>query len=119
MKYPEKSVPGLVLTILSLALAPALSRADADFSMPVMDVFTITGKGLVATGRIESGSVTDGEVVCLERQAGGGRREVTVGGIEQFMKILESASAGENVGLLLTGLEKGDVTRGDRVIGTC
>jgi elongation factor Tu len=84
---------------------------DKDFLMPVEDVFTISGRGTVATGRIERGKVkVNGEVEIL----GMGKDTVktTVTGVEMFRKLLDEGMAGDNVGLLLRGIERKDVVRG-------
>jgi translation elongation factor EF-Tu-like GTPase len=88
---------------------PALSGL---FVMKVEDVFSISGRGVVVTGKVEAGSVRKGDAVVL-RSAAGTTRRCRVTGVEKFRKILESASAGDNVGLLLEGVEKGDIARGD------
>lgn len=88
---------------------------DKHFLMPVEDVFTITGRGTVATGRIESGIINSGdpvEIVGLVEK----KLTSTVTGVEMFKKILDHGQAGDNVGLLLRGIEKTDIRRG-MVIG--
>ena len=91
---------------------PQPERAiDKPFLMPVEDVFSITGRGTVGTGRIESGKVKVGEeveVVGLDNKIG----TTTVTGVEMFQKILEEGEAGDNAGLLLRGVEKEDLKRG-------
>ena len=91
---------------------PQPERAiDKPFLMPVEDVFSITGRGTVGTGRIESGKIKVGdevEVVGLENKIG----STTVTGVEMFQKILEEGEAGDNAGLLLRGVEKEDLKRG-------
>jgi elongation factor Tu len=91
---------------------PQPERAiDKPFLMPVEDVFSITGRGTVGTGRIESGKIKVGEeveVVGLENKIG----TTTVTGVEMFQKILEEGEAGDNAGLLLRGVEKEDLKRG-------
>ena len=85
--------------------------ADLPFLMPVEDVFTITGRGTVATGRVERGSIKLGEeveVVGLSEDS----RKTTVTGIEMFRKLLDSAEAGDNIGALLRGVAKADIERG-------
>ena len=84
---------------------------DKPFLMPVEDVFSITGRGTVATGRIERGVVNSGEAVDL---IGMGAEDLksTVTGVEMFRKILERGEAGDNVGLLLRGIEKTQIKRG-------
>ena len=83
---------------------------DKPFLMPVEDVFTITGRGTVATGRVERGQVKIGDVV--EIVGLGANKSTTVTGIEMFRKSLDSAMAGDNAGLLLRGVERKDIERG-------
>ncbi|MBR5534214.1 MAG: elongation factor Tu, partial [Ruminiclostridium sp.] len=86
-------------------------KADMAFLMPVEDVFTITGRGTVATGRVERGQLNLGdkvEIVGLQEEA----RETTVTGIEMFRKLLDYAEAGDNVGTLLRGVDKKEIERG-------
>ena len=83
-----------------------------NFRITVEDVFTITGRGTVITGRIASGIIREGETVTLQR-VDGSQMQVVVGGIEMFRKILKSASAGDNVGLLIRNVTKADIGRGD------
>jgi len=80
------------------------------FLMPVEDVFSISGRGTVATGRVESGAIKVGDEV--ERVGIRETRKCVVTGVEMFRKILDQAQAGDNVGLLLRGMEKEDVERG-------
>jgi elongation factor Tu len=84
---------------------------DKPFLMPVEDVFTITGRGTVATGRIETGVINSGEGVDI---LGMGELKLTstVTGVEMFRKILDRGEAGDNVGLLLRGIEKSQIKRG-------
>lgn len=91
---------------------PLPERAvDKDFLMPVEDVFSITGRGTVATGRIERGVINSGDAVDI---IGMGAEDLksTVTGVEMFRKILDRGEAGDNVGLLLRGIEKTDIKRG-------
>jgi len=83
---------------------------DKPFLMPVEDVFSITGRGTVATGRVERGKVKVGEKV--ERVGIHETREVVVTGVEMFRKILDEGVAGDNVGVLLRGIEKEEIERG-------
>ncbi|MBO5228765.1 MAG: hypothetical protein J6B39_07215 [Lachnospiraceae bacterium] len=85
------------------------------FRITVQDVFTITGRGTVITGRVEAGAVHVGETVTL-RRLNGATSNVTVTGIEQFRKICESAKAGENVGILLRGITRNDIGQGDVLV---
>ena len=84
---------------------------DKPFLMPIEDVFSITGRGTVATGRIESGVINTGDPVDI---VGMGEEKLTstVTGVEMFRKILDRGEAGDNVGLLLRGIEKTDIRRG-------
>lgn len=84
---------------------------DKPFLMPVEDVFTITGRGTVATGRVERGALKVGdevEIVGIREE----RRKTIATGIEMFRKLLDSAQAGDNIGALLRGVERKDVERG-------
>ncbi|HKK38109.1 MAG TPA: elongation factor Tu [Cryomorphaceae bacterium] len=84
---------------------------DKDFLMPVEDVFSITGRGTVATGRIETGVINSGdEVDIVGMQVE--KLKSTVTGVEMFRKILNRGEAGDNVGLLLRGIEKSVIRRG-------
>ena len=84
---------------------------DKPFLMPVEDVFSITGRGTVATGRIETGVVKVGDEVQLIGLGAEGRKSV-VTGVEMFRKLLDTGEAGDNVGLLLRGIDKDEVRRG-------
>jgi len=84
---------------------------DKPFLMPVEDVFTITGRGTVATGRIETGVINSGEPVEILGM-GEVKLTSTVTGVEMFRKILDRGEAGDNVGLLLRGIEKSQIKRG-------
>jgi len=81
------------------------------FLMPVEDVFTITGRGTVATGRIETGIANTGDAVEIIGM-GAGKLTSTVTGVEMFRKILDRGEAGDNVGILLRGIDKADIRRG-------
>ena len=84
---------------------------DKPFLMPVEDVFSITGRGTVATGRIETGIIKVGEEVQLIGLGAEGKKSV-VTGVEMFRKLLDQGEAGDNVGLLLRGIDKDEVRRG-------
>ncbi|WP_299755795.1 elongation factor Tu [uncultured Pontibacter sp.] len=84
---------------------------DLPFLMPVEDVFSITGRGTVATGRIERGVINSGEQVEILGMGAENLKSV-VTGVEMFRKILDRGEAGDNVGLLLRGIEKTDIRRG-------
>ncbi len=94
------------------AYIPAPKRdTDKPFLMPVEDVFSITGRGTVATGRVERGVVKTGdnvEIVGLAEEA----RTVVVTGVEMFRKLLDEAQAGDNIGALLRGVQRTDIERG-------
>ena len=83
---------------------------EKPFLMPVEDVFSITGRGTVATGRIERGKIKVGEEVALV--GFGSEKKTVVTGVEMFRKLLDDGQAGDNVGLLLRGVEKTDIERG-------
>jgi elongation factor Tu len=84
---------------------------DKDFLMPVEDVFSITGRGTVATGRIERGVINTGDPVEILGM-GAENLKSTITGVEMFRKILDRGEAGDNVGLLLRGIEKEQIRRG-------
>ena len=84
---------------------------DKPFLMPVEDVFSITGRGTVATGRIETGVINTSEEVQIIGLGSEGRKSV-VTGVEMFRKILDRGEAGDNVGLLLRGIDKDEIKRG-------
>jgi elongation factor Tu len=86
-------------------------QTDKDFLMPIEDVFSITGRGTVATGRIERGIVNTGESVDIIGMGADGLKS-TITGVEMFRKILDRGQAGDNAGLLLRGIEKTDIRRG-------
>jgi elongation factor Tu len=86
-------------------------KADQPFLMPVEDVFTITGRGTVATGRVERGQLRTSEeveIVGLTDE----RRKTVVTGIEMFRKLLDYAEAGDNIGALLRGIQRSEIERG-------
>ena len=90
-----------------------LPKRDVDkpFLMPVEDVFSITGRGTVATGRIETGVVKVGDEVQIIGLGAEGKKSV-ITGVEMFRKLLDEGEAGDNVGLLLRGIDKDEVKRG-------
>ena len=84
---------------------------DQPFLMPIEDVFSITGRGTVATGKVDRGTIKVGEeveIVGLQEE----RRKVVVTGVEMFRKLLDQAEAGDNIGALLRGVERKDIERG-------
>ncbi|AWU39732.1 elongation factor Tu [Blattabacterium punctulatus] len=104
-----------LMNILDEYIPEPVREMDKPFLMPIEDVFTITGRGTVATGRIETGIINTGDLVDIigfwEKPLSS-----TVTGVEMFRKILDRGQAGDNVGLLLRGIEKKDIKRG-MVIG--
>jgi len=109
--------PKWVETIMNLMNAvdewiPLPARdVDKAFLMPVEDVFTITGRGTVATGRIETGIINTGDDVDIIGM-GAEKLKSVITGVEMFRKILDEGRAGDNVGLLLRGIDKKQITRG-------
>ncbi|MCW3086543.1 MAG: hypothetical protein JWP12_3909 [Bacteroidetes bacterium] len=90
-------------------------ETDKPFLMPVEDVFTITGRGTVATGKIETGVINTGdeiEIIGMQEE----KLKSTITGVEMFRKILDRGEAGDNVGLLLRGIDKKDIRRGMVVV---
>ena len=107
---PEYECIKELLAIVDEYIPTPERKSDMPFLMPVEDVFTITGRGTVTTGRVERGRVKVGdkvEIVGLKDT-----KETTVTGTEMFHKVLDYAEAGDNVGTLLRGISKGDVERG-------
>lgn len=88
------------------------STLSGDFMMEVEDVFTITGRGTVVTGRVQSGRIAINESITI-RETGAVTRIV---GIEQFRKTLDTAQAGDNVGLLLENVSRNDIVRGNHLV---
>ena len=84
---------------------------DKAFLMPVEDVFTITGRGTVATGRVERGEIKVGDVVEIVGMAEESK-QTTITGVEMFRKLLDSAVAGDNIGALLRGVDRKEIERG-------
>jgi elongation factor Tu len=97
-------------TALDTFIPEPVRETDKPFLMPVEDVFSITGRGTVATGRIERGRVKVGEEVQLV--GFGATKKSVVTGVEMFRKLLDEGQAGDNVGLLLRGIEKNEIERG-------
>ena len=105
----EKSILELV-DALDEAIPEPKREIDKDFQMPIEDVFSIKGRGTVATGRIEQGVIKVGEeveIVGIKKT-----QKTVVTGVEMFKKLLDQGQAGDNVGVLLRGLEREDVERG-------
>ena len=109
---PEKIQPILDLMAAVDSYIPTPERAtDKPFLMPVEDVFTITGRGTVATGRVEAGILKVGddvEVVGLKEE----KTKTVCTGVEMFRKLLDQAQAGDNIGALLRGVQRADIERG-------
>jgi elongation factor Tu len=105
-----KTIEELMAAVDSFIPIPA-RLTDLPFLMPVEDVFSITGRGTVATGRIERGVINSGEQVDILGMGAENLKSV-VTGVEMFRKILDRGEAGDNVGLLLRGIEKTDIRRG-------
>src|SRR5439155_1595450 len=100
----QVNVPAIVVFLNKCDLV------DKPFLMPVEDVFSITGRGTVATGRIDRGKIKVGEEV--EMVGFGTDKKTVVTGVEMFRKLLDEGQAGDNVGLLLRGVEKHEIERG-------
>ena len=96
---------------LTATSPPPDRKADMPFLMPVEDVFTITGRGTVATGRVERGQIKMGDAVEIVGLAEESKKSV-ITGIEMFRKLLDYAEAGDNVGTLLRGIDKKEIERG-------
>jgi elongation factor Tu len=110
----EESWVGKIMELMEACdsyIEEPVREIDKDFLMPVEDVFTITGRGTVATGRIETGVGLTGDVVDIIGY-GDEKLSSTITGVEMFRKILDRGEAGDNVGLLLRGIEKSDIRRG-------
>ncbi len=99
-----------LLAALDKSIPVPKREVDKPFQMPVEDVFSITGRGTVATGRIDKGKIKVGEEV--EMVGFGTDKKTVVTGVEMFRKLLDDGQAGDNVGLLLRGVEKHEVERG-------
>ena len=111
MESPEyKCIKDLMDAVDSYIPTPE-RMADLPFLMPVEDVFTITGRGTVATGRVERGQINMGDKVQIVGLADESR-ETTITGIEMFRKLLDYAEAGDNIGALLRGVDKTSIERG-------
>ena len=106
----EEKVMELMDAVDSWILLPE-RLVDKPFLMPVEDVFSITGRGTVATGRIETGIIKVGEEVQIIGLGAEGKKSV-VTGVEMFRKLLDTGEAGDNVGLLLRGIDKEEIKRG-------
>jgi len=103
-----------LMDAVDTAIPEPLREIDKPFLMPIEDVFTITGRGTVVTGKIERGVVKVNETVEI-LGIKEGKQSTTVTGVEMFRKILDEGQAGENVGLLLRGIKREEVERGQVV----
>jgi translation elongation factor EF-Tu-like GTPase len=113
---PVKKI--LFLSLLIVAAHPRPGAANEDFSMRIMDVFAITGRGTIMTGKIATGVLNSGDTVCIPLVSG----DMTarpVKGIEQFRKILEHAEAGQMVGVLVEGIDRKDIAKGENLHADC
>ena len=99
-----------LLDTLDAYIPDPVRETDKPFLMPVEDVFTITGRGTVATGRVERGTVKVNDTVEIVGM--GSQKQTVVTGVEMFRKLLDEAQAGDNVGLLLRGIQRNEVERG-------
>ena len=122
-KDDDRSVEGLLAqanaaspTGVTPAPAPPAPAGDGSFRLPVEDVFSIQGRGTVVTGRVEAGTVRVGMQVNVVRD-GATAFTTEVSGVEMFRKVLDSATVGDNVGLLLKGLTREQLHRGDLIQG--
>ena len=113
--HRKKSEAELSLEQLQSGAEPVSVTPSGPFSMTIEDVFAITGRGTVVTGRIATGTIRTGTPVTVTRAAGS--NSTTVMAIEQFRRTADQANAGDNVGLLLDGVARHDVNRGDVITG--
>ena len=100
-----------LMTQVDAYIEEPLREVDKDFLMPIEDVFSITGRGTVATGRIETGIANTGDPVEIIGM-GAEKLTSTITGIEMFRQILDRGEAGDNAGILLRGIEKSQISRG-------
>ncbi len=109
----------IALLVLVAALSPRAGASQDDaFHMTIVDAFTITDRGVVVTGVVRGGTVRVNDVVCL-RPVEGETRELTVVGIEMFRREFEVANPGDAIGLLLAGIEREDIEKGDAITASC
>ncbi len=111
MSAPEYAAIKELMAAVDADIPTPDRKADLPFLMPVEDVFSITGRGTVATGRVERGTVKMGDTVEIVGLADE-KKTTVVTGVEMFRKLLDSAEAGDNVGLLLRGVDKKGIERG-------
>ncbi|MBT8071379.1 MAG: hypothetical protein KJO80_13175 [Gammaproteobacteria bacterium] len=99
-------------------MASAAETEEGEFSMRIMDVFSITGKGVVMTGRIDSGVIEVGDTVCVPLESGQQTAREVVG-IEMFRKLLKYANAGQNVGILIDEIDRKLILKGGSLHSDC
>ncbi len=107
---PECKCINELIDALDSYIPDPVRETDKPFLMPVEDVFTITGRGTVATGRVERGTVKIGDTVEIVGM--NSKLSTVITGVEMFRKLLDQAVAGDNVGLLLRGIQRTDIERG-------
>ena len=90
-----------------------MDESDSSFYFVVEDVFSIIGRGTVATGQVQKGVLLIGEEIILKRVNTGEVRKVKIVGIEMFRRLLTEAKVGDNVGLLIANIKRGEISRGD------
>lgn len=95
------------------ATSEDLANVTGDFMMVVEDVFSITGRGTIVTGKIGRGTIRVGDHVKFKNMVSDQTKITTVVGIEMFRKVLDIAKEGDNVGLLLRGVSRDEISRGD------
>jgi len=96
----------------------AVEPTEDNFGMTIMDVFSIRGTGVVLTGLVSSGVINVGDTVCVPLESGGTAAH-KVGGLEMFRKLLERAEAGQNVGILIEGIDHKAVKKGGTLHSDC
>jgi elongation factor Tu len=110
VKSPDVDCIHQLMNAVDESVPQPVRELDKPFIMPIEDVFSITGRGTVGTGRVERGRIKVGDKV--ERVGIRETKDTVVTGVEMFRKLLDEAQAGDNVGLLLRGIEKDDLVRG-------
>jgi elongation factor Tu len=110
VKSPDVECIHQLMNAVDESVPQPVRELDKPFIMPIEDVFSITGRGTVGTGRVERGRIKVGDKV--ERVGIRETKDTVVTGVEMFRKLLDEAQAGDNVGLLLRGIEKDDLVRG-------
>ncbi|MGA9573721.1 MAG: EF-Tu/IF-2/RF-3 family GTPase [Lysobacterales bacterium] len=120
LKLQNSLLLGLCLSIFATVGANADNEKsdNTSFSMKVMDVFSITGRGVVMTGRVATGILSVGDTICVPLVSGETSAR-PVEGIELFRKMLERAEAGQNVGILINGIDKESILKGGQLHGNC